>query len=339
MGVANMFIAASAALEEELRPGVPGQNLRFLTTGTLDFWATWGCLKRHGIDTITKQDLSAHERCAPEEFNASSKKMCSRLFKHFGYDRYEEMDINDRADIVWNLNDPIAPNLQEHYDFVFNASGQYAMNAIQSYWNTMQMVKLGGKLMVHANLGDMTNRFYLNPSPNFLIEFHKANGFILEKAILQNRLGFSMPYEPVKTKVTFLSTLIPLRYFLIYYLQQIVRDVPLRMEVARERRLQKKENSSKRENAVREEQRREDLKLRLKSSLGENGFHKLKQWVCRYGRFRNSLNMPISPDWVVWCVFRKVERVEKPRFQVLDTYRDSQAAVLKKEPAMAGTDR
>ncbi len=339
MGIANMFISASATLEEEIRPSAAGENLRFLTVGTMDFWATWRCLRRHKIITITKQDLLAHEQVAPEEFNTSSKKMCARLFKHFGYNRYEEMDINARADVVWNLNDPITPNLMENYDFVLNVSGQYAMNAIQSYWNTLQMVKMGGKLMVQTHLGDMTNRFYLNPSPDFLIEFYTANGFILEKAILQNRLGFSMPYESVKTKVTFLSTLIPLRYFLVYYLQQILRDIPLRMEITRKRRLQKKEDASEINSSVGEHPRREDLKIQLKNRLGEQGFQKLKKWVCTYERFRSRLNMPISPDWVVWCVFRKVERVENPRFQLLKTYRDHQVATLKKEPATAGTMR
>ena len=328
MGLANMFVLASTQLEEQIRPSATEKDLRFLTIGTMDFWATWGCLKKCGIRTIPREDLLTHERCAPEEFNASSKKMCGLFFKHFGYNHYEEMDINDRADLLWNLNDPIGPELDERYDFVLNVSGQYAMNAIQSYWNTMRMVKPGGKLMVQAHLGDMTNRFYLNPSPDFLMEFHGANGFVLEKSILQNRLGFSMPYEPVKTKVTFLSTLIPLRYFVVYYLQQIIRDIPLRMEIARKRRLQKKEGTLGPVAATCRQERQEDLKKRLTSRFGTAGFQRLKRWYCASHRFWSRVNMPVSPDWVVWCVFRKMERVEKPRFQVLDTYRTYKAVVL-----------
>ncbi len=326
MGIANMFVRASSTLEDAIRPSTPGRDLRFLTIGTMDFWATWGCLKRHGIRTISAQEIRQHEEGASsKEFFPSSKRLCAQFFRHFGYDSYGELDINDRADVVWDLNRPIPLEMEGRYDFVLNVSGQYAMNAIQSYWNTMKMVKVGGKLMVHSHLGDMTNRFYLSPSPDFLIDFHTANGFVLEKAILQNRTGYSIPYERTNTKVTFVSTIIPFRFFLAYYPQLFLRDLSLRRYVAQMRRKEKRESTPGLNNGkseLHEIERRQQLKTRLTRWLGDSGFARLRRMAQTVQRWKQQWSMIISPDWVVWCVFQKVEEVSQPRFEIITTYRD-----------------
>jgi hypothetical protein len=307
-----MVVYAAAALEPHIRASNPGAAM--LTTGTMDFWATWPCLKKYGITSVSKADVRRHESCAPDEFAASSKKMCGLFFRHFGYDVYEEVDINERADVVWDLNYPVPKELEARYDLVLNVSGQYAMNAIESYFNVMRMTKVGGTVMVCTFVGDMTNRFYLNPSPDFLVDFHCANGFTLEKTVLQNRTGYVGPYDSADTKVTFAGTLIPARFFLGRYVKECIRDLRFRRHV-RKRRTTPSAPANPGGPAG------GGLREWLRTNLSATAYARLRRArlmaLHRYVRLDNF----VSPDWVVWCVFKKVEQVKAPQFEIVNTYR------------------
>src|SRR5688572_14561966 len=111
MGLADTFVDAAVALEPAIRATEGAGERRVLVTGTMDFWVSARCLRRHRISTISAADIARHESGNPDDFGASSKRLSAKLFQHFGYTTYEELDINPRADIVWDLNLPVPPEL------------------------------------------------------------------------------------------------------------------------------------------------------------------------------------------------------------------------------------
>ncbi|MFC1593801.1 hypothetical protein ACFL38_00565 [Candidatus Omnitrophota bacterium] len=330
MGIANIFVHASSALEKHIRTDVVEQPTRFLTIGTMDFHVTKGCLKKYGITAISDQDLKHHYSLIGEDRNKSSKRLCAQLFKHYGYETYEELDINKRADVLCDLNIPVDKELENKYDCILNVSAHYAMNIIQAFFNTARMTKIGGKIMVNTALGDMTNRFYLNPSPNFLIDFYTANGFVLEKVIMQNRRGYTMPYEPAKFKVNWIGAIIPFHFFLSYYFRKFLLAFNLRITLGRHRVIRralasKKDEQDRHVQSSKEtiKKRRSTLKKQLQAFFGEKGFHRFQRIKDAFARCESHITQWIDPDWNVWCIFRKVEDVKEPRFTIINTYRKS----------------
>jgi len=325
MGVANSLVNAFNVLEGSIRPEIAGRDLKFLTIGTMDFHVTKNCLKKYGINTIKDDDLKNHYSAIGEERNRSSKRLCAKLFQHYGYKIYEELDINKRADVLFNLNYPIPSELENKYDFMLNVSAHYAMNAIQAFFNTASMVKIGGKIMVVSVLGDMTNRFYLNPSPNFLIDFYRANGFVLEKAIMQNKRGHAIPYVPTKYKVTWIGAIIPFRFFLFYHFRKFIVTALLRITLGKQNIvnlvLSKKKRKKSDASQINQEviqQRKSSIKNRLQVLLGERGFNQFRKFVGFFQRIESCVTQSIDPDWNVWCVFKKVENIKEPRFEIIE---------------------
>jgi hypothetical protein len=190
----------------------------------------------NNISTISNTDIKDHERClSQEEFNRSSKRLTKLFFRHYGYSTYLDLDIYDRADIVFDLCKPIPENLYQKFDLVIDPTSNYVVNINQSYLNTSRLLKIGGIKVVMSSLGDHTNRYELNPSPNYLIDFHLNHGFRLEKAFLIDYSGRILPYKRYQTKVTPVATLLPFRLFLLHtmklfffhlYVRNFVRKAP-----------------------------------------------------------------------------------------------------------------
>ncbi|MFC1704341.1 hypothetical protein ACFL1E_06145 [Candidatus Omnitrophota bacterium] len=339
MGISSSTMNAFSALEGYIRINNRRHASRFLTIGTMDFHVTKGCLKKHSIGTISEQDLKDHYAVIGDERNKSSKQLCAQLFRHYGYQVYEELDINRRADVLYDLNYPIDKKLENKYDCIFNVSAHYAMNAPQAFFNTARMTKVGGKMLVNTALGDMTNRFYLNPSPNFLIDFYTANGFVLEKAIMQNRRGYTLPYEPAKFKVTWIGAIIPFHFFLSYYFRKFLLALNLRLTLGRHRAIrsalsqkQGEQNKSTQNSEETIKEKLATLKRRLQTFFGEKGFRRIQRLKDSIGQCESRILQWIDPDWNVWCVLRKVEEVEEPRFTIISTYRDEYAITGKTNP-------
>jgi hypothetical protein len=200
-----------------------------LGIGTFDFWIDYESLKRHRIQTITPHDLERHSklRVGSEEWSRSCKALSIQLLQHFGYNSYKELDINDRADIVWDLNLPVPEYFKEHFDLVVDISVPYVSNIIQAYLNVMASVKLSGEYATVLALGDQTNRYQLAPSPNFLIDFLNCNGFqVLYQAIFSDACGYIMDYQRQRrqSKITPLGKLLPWFSVLSYNVKQLITD-------------------------------------------------------------------------------------------------------------------
>jgi len=146
--------------------------------------------------------MLAHMCADTAEYHRSSHRLAAKVLKSYGYENYADMDIYDRADIVCDLSEPISESHHKKYDLVMDIISTYVTNIIQSYSNTSRMTKVGGTKIVVTTIGDHTNRFELNPSPNFLVDFHLSNGFELKRGFMINPKGTILPYRRFFTKGT-----------------------------------------------------------------------------------------------------------------------------------------
>jgi len=197
------------------------ENYAAVATGAHDVLFTNRYIRKYGIRTISKSDMSAHMSNDRVDYYRSSKELAAQTLKYYGYNSYLDIDNYDRADIVCDLSRPISPEFIQKYDLVLDITSTYVTNIIQSYTNTSKMTKIGGYKIVVTTIGDHTNRFDLNPSPNFLIDFHSNNGFKLERAFVINPKGTTLPYRRYSTKATPIYVLLPYWDFFITLVKTI----------------------------------------------------------------------------------------------------------------------
>jgi hypothetical protein len=193
------------------RPREPSSGEKFsaIATGAHDVLFTRKYLRKYGIHTISDEEFGEHMCADTAAYHRSSNRLAAQVLKQYGYDSYADIDIYDRADIVLDLSEPVPEKYQKKYDLVLDIISTYVTNIIQSYSNTSKMTKVGGIKIVVTTVGDHTNRFELNPSPNFLLDFHLSNGFTLARGFLINPKGTILPYRRYATKGTPAFVLLP----------------------------------------------------------------------------------------------------------------------------------
>ena len=191
--------------------------------GAHGFVGTRKALKKAGIGTISANEIDALDSHVGTPVYAElNRDVLRKLFHHYGYSSYEQLDIDPTADIVFNLNAPLPDELEEKYDLVFDPTSNYVTDVIGSLEKTSKMLKIGGYKIVVSSLGDHTNRYELNPSANFLIDFHEARGFSVETAFIMNAKQRTLPYRRYKTKITRLPTLLPVHSMLLYFAKSLI---------------------------------------------------------------------------------------------------------------------
>jgi len=200
------------------------------------------------------------------------------------------------------------------------------------------MTKTGGIKIVVTTVGDHTNRFDLNPSPNFLIDFHTGNGFQLERAFLINPKGTILPYRRFATKGTPIFVLLPLGDLLITILKTINTARRNRPAVRRcDSILYPARSGDKAYSPTVDSSRvgtesvenitpmsvRKRVKELLSNWLGEEIFLKIvyanRKW--RYLR-RSFIHDNTSSEWYAYFVFRKVNDVEKINIHITSHYEE-----------------
>lgn len=199
------------------------QKGKALSLGTVDFWVDWKTILKNQITEISERDYLLHSqnKIGAAEWHNSSKELTKLFFRHFGYASYEEIDINERADIRFDLNNPIPEELKGKYDLIWDISAAYVMNVIQAFKNIIDMLRIGGKVVHTARLGDQTNASYWVVSPNLYLDFYRYNGFSIEEVCLFDRDGHRMPYTELLAKGTPVDSLIPLRLLPKYYFRMV----------------------------------------------------------------------------------------------------------------------
>lgn len=306
-----------------------GKNERHaLGIGAHDFWISKNVIRKYRINNISSSELVHHFSSSGKEFYASSKELSRRIFKHYSYNNYEDLDLYDRADIVFNLCDELPKSLHDKYDLVVDLSSNYVTNITKSYANTSKMVKINGFKLVITMLGDMTNRFDLNPSPNFLIDFHTNNGFVLEKVFMMNRRGKILPYKRYKVKMTFLTAMLPFHFFLSYLIKTFLREILFYRRLIRKSEYVDYETrhqpiSSKLETDMAKKSTRPSIKQILIERLPQDIIERLKRFRNRLLSKREQIiSRWLLPDWVVYILLRKISDENDIKWHVTGHYKN-----------------
>ncbi len=314
-----------------------------VATGAHDVLFTPKYLRKYGIHTVSNEDMAAHMCAESADFYRSSNTLAARVLKSYGYDSYVDIDIYDRADIVCDLSTPMSEEHHQKYDLVLDIISTYVTNIIQSYSNTSSMTKIGGTKIVVTTVGDQTNRFELNPSPNFLIDFHLGNGFEFKRGFMINPKGTILPYRRYATKGTPAFALLPIfDWFLtslktlntMRSLRPFVRkgeyiDYPARPDdnvipqPTVEASSTETRNATNPNTTVSTPGLRYKVKNFLRATLGENLFMKLifLNRKIRYSR-RAFLHDNFCHEWYAYFVFQKVEELDNPHIHITSHYED-----------------
>lgn len=314
------------------------QSYAAVATGAHDALFTNRYIRKYGIRTISKGDMAAHMSNGGVDYHRSSKELAARVLKHYGYDSYSDIDIYDRADIVVDLSQPVASEFHQKYDLVMDITSTYVTNIIQSYSNTSKMTKIGGSKIVITTLGDHTNRFDLNPSPNFLIDFHSNNGFVMERAFLINPKGTTIPYRRYATKSTPIFVLLPLWSLFVTLLRTLNTVRRIRPAIRKgdsiiyparpgDKAIQATESTPQTEDNSAENTAtfglRKRVKYFLRSRLGEKSFSNIINMNRKFRYLRNAFfHDNLGHEWYIYCVFRKTEEVETPNIHITAHYQE-----------------
>jgi len=218
--IATLFLDSADAI----RPIEVSGDARWLSLGTIDYWVT--------PELLTSRGLSPADEPEPpgEDEHDRSKRLMTHFADAFGYSSYEELDINDRAEIRHDLNYPIPDDLRGRYDLVWDCGSiEHVMNAYQAMRNMLDLARVGGILLCLQAIGDQTNAGYWTISPNFYLDFLGANGVEILEFLLWDRRGHTLRAGKVITKGQPVGATIPPLRVPGYYLRTARADLGSRL--------------------------------------------------------------------------------------------------------------
>ena len=306
MSFTNSTLAHFEAHKRSLSSG--RNDAEILCVGAPDFWVTPKVLRKHGVTVISTEDVQALRKATGKDAHLLSKKLMSRLFQSYGYGKYTELDISERADVVCNLNESISEKFHERFDMVWdNGTVEHIMNINQTLENIARMVKVGGKIVHSQGIGDQTNFGYWTISPNFYLDFYTANGFEVTVAEITDRRGNMAPYREVMSKGSFIGTLIPWRLLPAYYFRLARAEISTKLMTRSGlfRRLMSMPTSAANR-----------LKRRKLGLLGRPLL-----WMNAPIRLALGRGDDAGPDWGIFIIVIKKERIESFRYPIQNIYR------------------
>ena len=319
------------------------ENYSVAATGAHDVLFTRKYLRKYGIQTISDEEMATHMCADTAEYHRSSSRLAAQVLKAYGYDSYADIDIYDRAKIVCDLSVPISDEHHQKYDLVMDITSTYVTNIIQSYSNTSRMTKVGGTKIVVTTIGDHTNRFELNPSPNFLVDFHLGNGFSFARGFMINPKGTILPYQRFATLgtpafvllpfvdwfLTLLKTLNAVRIMrstirkgerIDYPARQGDRELPQPAEAANSTDVEKDYIASQ-TNSV--PGLRAKTKNHLKAVLGDSMFANFIRANRKFRYLRRAfLHDNLCHEWYAYFVFHKISEVDNAFIHITSHYED-----------------
>jgi hypothetical protein len=150
--------------------------------------------------TLGRQDLNVYpakmvkvlERAGlpGTAFQAGSKETqyAEPLFHALGAGKASALDASDfeGAEFVHDLNKPVRPDLHERFDVVYDGGTlEHVFNFPVALQSCMEMVKVGGRLMIHSIANNWCGHGFYQFSPElFYRAFSPENGFEVERMIV-----------------------------------------------------------------------------------------------------------------------------------------------------------
>ncbi|MEO1085142.1 MAG: class I SAM-dependent methyltransferase [Acidobacteriota bacterium] len=163
-----------------------GKMFVFMDDKELSRWATThGVDLREGIDCRASHDpVLAAQGCMDD---------CS-FFERLGFDDVTSLDAApwEGADLIADLNEPIAADLQDRFDVIFEGGTLHSIFHLPNVLsNVHRMLRPGGR-MIHAMTASHNQvdlGFYML-SPTFFVDYYAANGWRLETMLLCEHLAY-----------------------------------------------------------------------------------------------------------------------------------------------------
>ncbi len=193
MGISTQWVHMFHRHRDDLASRNDPANSVWLSIGTLDYEVVnFAEIRDYGnFDEQMHNELIKSDRKDMQ----LHKKLCSDVVAQLGYGRYVELDINDRADIVWDMNTPIASEFEESFDALYDGGSlEHIFNPYQGAINMLKMAKTGGKIIHSQGIGDITDHGYWTFSPSFLIDFYQSNGCKLRNIFIMDIYGEEFKY-------------------------------------------------------------------------------------------------------------------------------------------------
>jgi SAM-dependent methyltransferase len=123
------------------------------------------------------------------------------FFKALGFSSIDSMDISDFEDatIIQNLGEPLAPDLHERFDMVYDGGTcEHVFDLPAAYRNIDKMLRPGGVFIAHSPCNNWTNHGFYQIGPEVVYGFWaNALGYEVLQCELQ---GFhpAVSQEPIK---------------------------------------------------------------------------------------------------------------------------------------------
>jgi len=121
------------------------------------------------------------------------------IFSGLGAEQVDSIDNSSyqSATLVWDLNRPIPEEWHEHYDFLYDGGSlEHIFNVPQALTNYMNMVQVGGTVMVDTEANNWMGHGFYQFSPElFYRVFSQSNGFQVDRLVLHEKYAFAPLYE------------------------------------------------------------------------------------------------------------------------------------------------
>ena len=119
---------------------------------------------------------------------APDTRFAEPIFKTLGAKQVYSMDFSayEGASFVHDLNKPIGPDLRERFDLVYDGGTlEHVFHFPTALQNTMEMVRVGGRLFIHTGTNNYCGHGFYQFSPElFFRALSDVNGFKVERMVL-----------------------------------------------------------------------------------------------------------------------------------------------------------
>ncbi len=178
---------------EAFASNFPVDESTWLSLGTLNFEVAPEAVRQYRICDEAKHQALLKSSLADVRLH---KELCAGLFRDLGYGKYAELDINDRAEIAWDMNVPIPEHYHSQFDLIYDGGTlEHIFNPFQGVTNVLRMTKVGGKIAHSQGIGDQINHGYWTFNPSFLVDFYQANGCVVRKLFVIDVDGTEFPID------------------------------------------------------------------------------------------------------------------------------------------------